>query len=217
MNRFKSSTNQESIDVMRICLFFSIIFISLIFSSSVIASSYNCNELQQCGLKGKNTYPNVVLGAVIDIADNKETAEIYQWARQNGYWQALADDQALFIKKVQLLSIEIPVEQRLETITLLMGREDYERSMVEQGDYIRYTPRDSTFFAEGYSSPEKDAYWKLYGCVAILCRAEDIECSGGYQSGVYSHADGLSLTLDSEEVLPAGSRIDPQTYLPIKK
>ena len=192
----------------------SVLIFFLLFSSNTIAS-FSCNITQQCGLKGESTYPNIVLGAVVDVADAKETADIYQWARQHGYWKELPEDVSTFVKKVQILSVEVPVAQKLEQITLLMGREDFERSIIETGDYIRYTPRDATFFAEGYSSPEKDAYWKLYGCIAVLCSAEDTQCPFTYQSGIFRHADGISLGFDSEDISENKTIIDPQTYLPI--
>ncbi|NOQ78114.1 MAG: hypothetical protein GQ546_01800 [Gammaproteobacteria bacterium] len=183
---------------------------------AVASDYYRCNETKQCGLQGDNTYRNIVLGPVVNVADAKQTAKIYQWARREGYWKELPDDVDTFIKKVQILSVKVPVGRKLEQISLLMGREDFDRSIIKPGDYIRYTPRDSSFFSEGYSSPEKDAYWKLYGCIAVLCSAEDTPCPLTYQSGIYRHADGLSLDFDNDGATEKKSGIDPQTYLPIK-
>jgi hypothetical protein len=184
--------------------------------SAVSANYYLCNDTKHCGLQGDNTYRNIVLGPVVDVADAKQSAKIFQWARSQGYWRELPNDVDTFIKKVQILSVEVPVGRTLEQISLLMGREDFERSIVEPGDYIRYTPRDSSFFSEGYTRPEKDAYWKLYGCIAVLCSVEDTQCPSTYQSGIYRHADGISLGLASEDISATKSGIDPQTYLPIK-
>ncbi|MCN4145058.1 MAG: hypothetical protein LC437_08580 [Thiohalomonas sp.] len=125
--------------------------------SAMSANYYLCNDTKHCGLQSNNTYRNIVLGPVVDVADAKQSAKIFQWARSQGYWRELPNDVDIFIKKVQILSVEVPVGRKLEQISLLMAHEDFERSIVEPGDYIPYTPRDSSFFSKGYTRPEKDA------------------------------------------------------------
>lgn len=214
MNLLITYNTQARQNIFKLFFLLNLLIVFLLLSSNAIAA-FNCNNTQQCGLKGESTYPNIVLGTVVDVADAKETADIYQWARQHGYWKELPEDISTFVKKVQIFSVEVPMAQKLEQITLLMGREDFERSIIKIGDFIRYTPRDSSFFAEGYSTPEKDAYWKLYGCIAVLCSAEDIQCPFNYQSGIFRHADGISLDFNSQDILENKTMIDPQTYLPI--
>lgn len=196
-------------------LFIGILFLILSFPA-VCSNYYICDDTKQCGLQGDNTYRNIVLGPVVDVANAKQTEKVFKWARSQGYWKELPNDVDTFIKKVQIISVEVPVGRKLEQVSLLMGRKDFERSIIKPGDYIRYTPRDPSFFSEGYTSPEKDAYWKLYGCIAVLCSAEDTQCPLTYQSGIYRHADGISLDLDTGEESKNNTGIDPQTYLPIK-
>ena len=150
------------------------------------------------------------------IANADETRTIYRWARSHGYWQSLPEDEKQFAEKIQILSIEIPEERKLTHISVLMGREEFERGELKVGDYIRYTPRDSSFFSEGYSSPEKDAYWSLYGCVAVLCSAEDIQCPAQYASGIYRHKDGVAVNRNGKPIVDKTRAIDLQSYLPLK-
>ena len=73
---------------------------------------YDCSAKGRCGLLGDGAYPHLVLGKVLDVADEQQATTIFNWAHQHGYWSKLPDDPAAFIAAIQVLSVEIPASPR---------------------------------------------------------------------------------------------------------
>jgi len=184
-----------------------------------LSSGFGCNTEERCGLPDDGPYPHLVLGTVAAVADAAEAEEIYHWARAQGYWSSLPEDPAAFVKAIQILSLELPSAGGTERMTFLMGRVHFDAIRIAPGDYVRYIPRES--YPSGQETPmskktgEPDAYRQLYGCIALLCRAEDLLCPARYRSGVYRPTDGAPLDPQTGTVLTQGTHVDPVTYLPV--
>lgn len=179
------------------------------------AAPFDCSN-DQCGLHSKSSYPHVVVGTVKAVATDTQASTAYRWARHQGYWSTVPDDEIRFVQFVQLMSIEIPSVSAPENITLLMGRDEYEASPILPGDLVRYTPhRLSEPASPIYDDTTARTYWDLFGCIAVLCRADDTHCPGRYVEGVYRVTDGVRLSSRTGKPIPSAVRIDTGTYLPL--
>ena len=176
---------------------------------------YDCSAKGRCGLLGDGAYPHLVLGKVLDVADEQQATTIFNWAHQHGYWSKLPDDPAAFVQAIQVLSVEIPASSGLDSITLLMGRKDFDIAGIVAGDYVRFSPHPaSEINLPGYINNPKDVYWEIFGCVAVLCSAGDLACMQRYRSGVYD-SNGIPLEPLTGQAKQTGQWIDPLTYLPL--
>ncbi|UTW11524.1 hypothetical protein [Marinobacterium rhizophilum] len=199
----------------------SSVLLFLIFALAVPAHGvpFDCASFR-CGLQGDGSYPHLVVGTVRRIADETNSKAVYDWARKNEYWALLPDDQARFTQSIQMVSVEIPSQSGVEEITLLMGREDFDAIKIQAGDLVRYRPHESSYGAAKnqptYSQGTSRPYWDLFGCIAVLCRAEDEKCPQRYSSGIYRLSDGVALNHHGQVVSDAARRIDIITYLPVK-
>jgi hypothetical protein len=180
------------------------------------AASFGCRT-EACGLHGDGAFPNLVVGTVRRVADDTEVRTVFGWARAHGYWAALPEDPQRFARTVQMMSIEIPGPEGPRDITLLMGREHYEAIKIAAGDLVRYIPHETGRAAPRFEDRGANAYWELFGCIAVLCRAEDTSCPARYAPGVYELRDGVQLGADLRTPLAGGVRVDPGTYLPMQR
>lgn len=204
----------SSVQLSRFYLFFKTLAFVLI-SVEALAVPFDC-ENQACGLAGDGPYPNIVVGTITRVADTAEAKRVFHWARKQGFWNDLPDDPERFVREIQVLSLEMQDSGGLEDITLLMGGVHYKAVKMLAGDLVRYTPHDPDHSDPPTKDPVAAAYWKLFGCVAVLCRAEDLTCPARYTTGVYGLRDGVQLDKSSHIPVTGGLRIDPVTYLPLK-
>jgi hypothetical protein len=128
----------------------------------------------------------------------------------------LPDDAARFAKTIQMMSINIGTQEKQKIVTLLMGRDHYEPIKILAGDYVRYTPHELRGPAPTFEDPANAAYWNLYGCIAVLCRADDEKCPSRYASGLFSKSDGKQLDPGKITPMADGVRIDIGTYMPLQ-
>jgi len=205
-------------NVLRHTLWITVIggIVGLTLSNVAQAGIYDCKH-KQCGLLGDGAYPNVILGTLSHVATDAEATTIYHWAHQHGYWKNLQGGLPRFLKTIKIVSVEIPVKKHTKTVTLLMGRKFFDADTWEKGDFVRYTPHEKDLPDKPFDDPSQLAYYQLFGCVAILCRAVDKECFKRYVSGVYGRIDGLQRDLQSGKTVKQGVHIDPVTYFPVTK
>lgn len=195
---------------IRILLLFSL------FPFSTHASPFDCEDTK-CGLLSSGTYEHLALGTVLRVATDADAESVYRWARQNGYWSSLPDDLTGFIQNIRLLSVEIPGPAGPESVTLAMGREHFEAINIAPGDFVRYTPHQTQRPVGSFGTAAEAAYWNLYGCIAVLCRAEDTSCPARYAPGIFNRENGIQLGLYSEQPVTGGIRIDTGTYMPLRR
>ena len=189
----------------------SVIFLA----SPVQARPFDCLE-NSCNLPGRETYPDFVLGTVKAVATETKTREIFSWAKQNDYWTLVPDDEKRFMELVQVMSVAIPGSDGEVELSLLMSREEYDSSPINPGDFVRYTrhPVDepmTPLFRQADTKP----YWDLFGCIAVLCRADDKPCPQRYVPGVYRFEDGVPLDRVTGEPVSDRPRISTETFLPM--
>lgn len=197
----------------------SVLFFVCTFAVPAHGVSFDCKG-NHCGLQGDGAYPHLVVGTVRSIADEANAAAVYDWAKEHGYWVELPNDEAQFNRSIQMVSVEIPGQGGVEEITLLMGREDFAAISIRAGDLVRYRPHESSHAATkalpAYAQGANRPYWNLFGCIAVLCRADDEKCPQGYSAGIYRLNDGVALNLHGQASEDATKRVDPITYLPIQ-
>lgn len=179
----------------------------------VHAASFDCST-DACGLPGDGPFPHIVVGTVKRVADDTEAQTVFGWARAHEYWAALPEDPQRFAFTIQLMSIAIPGAEGPRNVTLLMGREHYDAIKIAAGDLVRYIPHETGHSAPGFDDRGANAYWELFGCIAVLCRAEDKACPARYAPGVYRLNDGVQLGADLWTPVAGGVRVDPGTYMP---
>jgi len=189
--------------------------LGFVVSLAVQAAPFDCRT-DACGLPGDGPFLDLVVGTVTSVADDSAAQRVFAWAREHDYWKSLQPDPRLFVESIQVMSIEIPGPQGQREITLLMGREHYEAIKIAAGDLVRYTPHPSGHAGPNLKDPVADAYWTLFGCIAVLCRAEDRSCPSRYAPGVYRLADGAELGVDLRTPVADGLRIDIGTYQPLR-
>jgi hypothetical protein len=179
-------------------------------------ASFDCGT-EACGLPGDGPFPNLVVGTVKRVADDTEAQTVFGWARKHGYWADLPEDPQRFAHTIQMMSIEIPGAQGPRALTLLMGREHYDAIKIATGDLVRYIPHETGRSAPGFEDRGANAYWELFGCIAVLCRSEDTSCPARYAPGVYRLSDGVQLASDLRTPVAGGVRVDPGTYMPMQR
>jgi hypothetical protein len=183
---------------------------------AVHAAPFDCSA-EACGLPGDGPFPDLVVGTVKRVADDTEAQTVFGWARAHGYWATLPEDPQRFAFTIQPMSIEIPGAEGPRDITLLMGREHYDAIKIAAGDLVRYIPHETGRSAPGFDDRGANAYWELFGCIAVLCRAEDMACPARYAPGVYRVNDGVPLGADLQTPVAGGVRVDPGTYMPMQR
>lgn len=193
-----------------------VLLLACFISIAAYAASFDCGT-DACGLPGDGSFPNIVVGTVKRVADDTEAQVVFHWARAHGYWATLPKDPPRFVRTIQMMLIEIPGARNPRDITLLMGREHYDAIKIAAGDLVRYIPHESGRSAPKFEERGANAYWELFGCIAVLCRAEDKACPARYAPGVYRLNDGVQLGLDLRTPVAGGVWVDPGTYMPRKR
>lgn len=182
-------------------------------TSALAASAFDCAR-HQCGLQRDGTYPSVVVGTIQQIGAGKESERIFRWARKQGWWQALPNDAARFAKTIRPVALRTRTPEGPLTITNLMGDDEFQLAPLQVGDLVRYSPHGKSHERPAVDTPEAWAYWKLYGCIQVLCRAKDKDCIGRYRPGVYNRDSGVLIHIKTDKPIPGGIAIDPVSYLP---
>lgn len=177
------------------------------------ASAFDCAS-HQCGLQRDGSYPNVVVGTIRQIGAGKESERVFRWARQRGWWQALPNDPARFAKTVRPVALRTQTPAGSPIVTGLMGDDEFQTAPLQVGDLVRYSPHDKNHERPAEDTPAAWAYWKLYGCIQVLCRARDKDCMSRYRPGIYNRDTGELVDLKTDKPIPGGVAIDPVSYLP---
>lgn len=195
--------------------YFSIIFY-LLMQHNAYANCY----FQNCALNVDEAYPNLVLGKVHAIPDQKSQKEFFELVKGKGHWGTVSDDYRVFLKYVKIVEIKTISKGSEHIVTVLMAKNEFDAMPLQIGDFVRYTPhRSATPYGLGVQdaqSADAIAYWKLHGCVMALCRSGDSECDQKYRPGTYRKADGVETALYPNEAgIIQPVRIDVTTYLPV--
>jgi len=177
--------------------------------SSAHAAPFDCAK--RCGVDQEGAYPHLIVGTVDGIATPEQSAALFQAMRKAKRWAALPTDLETFRKSVQPVSIRLPSGR---SYTVLITQEEAKAAPINVGDFVRYSPHRGDYEKPPSDAPDVVAYWKSTGCVAVLCRAGDGACAGGYRNGIYRASDGAALSMDGK---PAGINalgIDPNSMRP---
>lgn len=150
------------------------------------------------------------------MASDTDAESVYRWAREYGYWADLPEDVLKFIQTIQLMSVEFHGQDGNEEITVLMSRTDYNAIVIKPGDLVRYTPHESDNPLPSYAQGVAQHFWNLFGCIAVLCREDDIKCRKRYSTGIFRVSDGVELNSYGDQSEGLTKRIDPITYLPLQ-
>lgn len=179
------------------------------------ASKPDC-KADRCGLHADGPYPDYVVGTVAHIGTDADMRRVFDWTRHHGYWKALPDTLAPYLKDVELVTIALPPAVARRPITVFVTHEEFAVSPYRIGDLVRYSPHGADH--EAPPRPDRDdglLFHGLTGCVALLCRAGDRACVRRYVEGVFTKADGRQVDLATGKVIPGGLRIDPVSMLPM--
>jgi hypothetical protein len=173
------------------------------------ATSFDCTK--RCGVEYEDAYPHLIVGTVDGLATAEQSAALFQAMRKAKRWAALAPDPEAFRKSVQPVSIRLPSGR---SYTVLIMQEEARAAPIKIGDFVRYSPHRGAYEKPPSEAADIVAYWKTTGCVAVLCRAGDGDCSRGYRNGIYRATDGAALTLDGRHAEPNAPGIDPGSMRP---
>lgn len=172
------------------------------------AAPFEC--AQACAALHEEAYPHLVVGIVDGVAGQQQSTALFQAMRKANRWSALPADPEAFRLAVQPVSIRLPSGR---SYTVLITQKEAQAAPLRLGDFVRYAPHRGVN-EQPPTQADALAYWLTTGCVAVLCRAGDEKCAGGYRAGIYRTADGAALTPDGGKVDPGGARIDPNTVRP---
>lgn len=192
----------------------SLITAGFIFTSTATWAStgFDCAS-HQCGLQGDGTYHNLVLGTVVRVGKGQDSEQVFRWARQKGWWKTLPDDPAGFAKNVHPVLIKTQTKNGSALVTGLMTDDEYSEAPIQVGDFVRYAPHDANHPHPKENTPAAWAYWKLVGCVQVICRAKDKSCMKQFKFGVYELKTGVPIDLKTGKPMPQELGIDPISYI----
>lgn len=164
-----------------------------------------------CRLTVDGAYEHLVVGRLVQVANDEEFEQVFHAAKQQGQWQQLPNTFSPYQQHVVLVSIAIAEQQA--PVSLFLTREEYEAAPFNIGSLVRYRPHDPE--REAPSSPEESQlYWGLTGCVAALCSPDDQACAQRYSKGVFS-IKGQPVSFETGNIINANPVIDPTSLLPI--
>lgn len=172
--------------------------------------TFDCHTLA-CGLPAEGAFPHFVVGRIAAIADAREAAALFDTMRAHGHWAQLPGDGEAFWRHVQPVVIDAGGGA---SFVVLTGQDEMRAAPLGVGDFVRYSPHRGRFEVPP-AEPLAAAYWRVDGCVAVLCRAADRACVGRYRAGVYRTHDGRQLGLQAFAPLPHGNVIDTTTMVPL--
>lgn len=161
-------------------------------------------------IEQEGAYPHLVVGTVDGMASAQQSAALFQSMRKANRWAALPADPQAFEQAVQPVSVRLPSGR---SYTVLIAQKEAQAAPMHEGDFVRYAPHRN-INEKPPTQADALAYWRTTGCIAVLCRAGDQACVGGYRSGVYRATDGVEVALDGLAALAGGSRIDPHSMRP---
>lgn len=168
----------------------------------------------RCGLQGDGTYHHLVLGQIVVIGSGTASERVFRHARSYGWWRALPADAHGFAKYVRPIELRVHTSHGSTLMTLLMGDDEFKTAPLRIGDFVRYSAHDAEHPAPAENTPAAWAYWRLVGCIQVICRVEDSSCRRRYRSGVFDESSGKELDIQTKQVLAGGLVIDPVSYLP---
>ena len=181
--------------------------------SPVFARDFDCTD-RRCGLQGDGTYPHLVLGTIQSIGSGKRSEAVFRASRAPGWWKALPDDASGFAKAVRPVAIQVQTSNGTVAMTMLMGDDEFQSAPLNVGDFVRYSPHDSAHPAPQENTPAAWAYWKLIGCIQVICRQSDSPCQTHYNAGVFDGESGAELDVRTKKPVRGGLTVDPMSYLP---
>lgn len=204
----------------RCCAAFGAVFVGAILLaggtplSASAAQLPDCNDGEKCGLMADGPYGSYVIGMLTHIGSDDDLRRVFRWAKQNGYWKLLPNNEESYIRRVKLVTIKYPGPISPLEATVFMERSEFESAPYELGDFVRYTPHDGT-----HDTPpdDREAYilfHGLTGCVAVLCTKGDAACSARYQAGLFSKDTGQQIDPLTGQQKRQGIDIDPISLLP---
>jgi hypothetical protein len=202
----------EGIGQLRLSLLGLIACIYLIPPPAVFARELDCAD-RRCGLEGDGTYPHLVLGTIQTIGSGQSSEAVFHASRARGWWKALPNDAAGFAKAVRPVAIQVQTRKGAVTMTMLMGDDEFQSAPLNVGDFVRYSPHDAAHPAPKEDTPAAWAYWKLIGCIQVICRQGDSPCLNHYHSGIFDHESGAELDARTRKPVHGGLTIDPVSYL----
>lgn len=184
------------------------------FATRVNAAPLDCKH-NRCGLPGDGPNLRLAIGTVTRVASDAEAQTVFRWARAHHYWRTLSASADDFTKSIQLVAIQIPGPTGPRDMTLLMGRKFFDAIKIAVGDFVRYQPHARVRSVSTFDNPSDAAYWNLFGCIAVLCRASDRACPSRYVAGMFAADSGKQVDSYTGTPLASGVRIDKMTYLPL--
>lgn len=194
-----------------LALAFSVLFAGP--ASAVAVDAFDCAS-RHCGIPQDGSYPHLVIGTLQRIASSREGERIFREARRLGYWQALPDDPHRFVATIRAVSILTRTPDGPRALTLLLSNAELQAGPLKVGDLVRYTPHDKAHEHAPDDTPAGRAYWKLHGCVMVVCTVSDGACRKRYQAGTYQLATGTPIDPDSGKAWPGIAPVDPISLLP---
>jgi len=177
------------------------------------AQPFDC-KTNQCGLIADGSYPNIIVGQVAAKSSPATNKTMFHWARKKGWWKDLPQSDTQFTQAVLPVAITTQTPKGAQTFTALMGTDEYDTAPIHEGDLVRYSPHGAQHNAPKENTPQAWAYWKLFGCIQILCRQSDAECFKKYRYGVYRKLDGMQVDAIHGVPISGGQKINLTTYLP---
>lgn len=169
-----------------------------------------------CGIfKSTQSYPHLVVGVVQSVLSEAQSQALYEAGRNRGTWRAVAATPEEFVRLVRPVIVQAATQPKSPAYVVLMGQDEYVGAPVKPGDLVRYSPHDAQHPRPTEGTPASLALWDLYGCVAILCSANDGSCSPRYWQGLFSKRTGQRLSYGSAKPMTAGPVIDTTSMLPV--
>jgi len=176
--------------------------------ASQLANAADCAP--QCGLQQDKSYPNLVVGTLVSLPDEKQSGDLFASMRSAKRWLQLPEDAKPFWDFVQPVTIKLPSGR---IYTVMITQEEAKAAPLRPGDLVRYSPHRGAY-EKPPADPVAAAYWGITGCVAGLCSASDKSCAPRYRTGVFRANDGTALTEDGAHTDPKAQNIDPVSMLP---
>ncbi|MDR2127914.1 MAG: hypothetical protein LBP52_02450, partial [Burkholderiaceae bacterium] len=162
-------------------------------------------------------YPHLVVGVIENALDDAQSRALYQAGLQKQPWKTLgasADEFVRFVKPVVIRPQDGAASA--PAYLVLMGQDEYAPGALQPGDLVRYSPHPASHPKPAEGTAASQAFWQLYGCVAVLCKAGDAACFASYRQGLFSKQSGQALSHASETPLPKGPVIDTTSMLPVE-
>lgn len=173
------------------------------------ADPFRC-DAHACPMPPQGAYPHLIVGRFEAAASASESKRLFSAMRARHLWQGLPPDAEDFQRNLQPVSILLPDGAAM---VVLMTQEEFQVAPPRTGDLVRYSPHRGDFEMPP-EDPKARTYWAVDGCVAVVCRKEDVSCAGRYLAGVFRTRDGVALSPYTFRPLEGVQAIDPDSLLP---